>query len=1324
MPNPSCTWRALLVAGVFGIAWFGATAGRASAADAREAFRIYAHDVWTVEDGVPQNSIQAIAQTGDGYLWLGTETGLVRFNGTQFAVFNHKNTAGLKEDYIQSLYADGDGSLWIGQRGGGLSRWQNGTFRALLKGDKRSQTKIAALARDGQSNLVVGTGQGLMVWNGRQLLAFKVGGAQVKDAVTTLLRGRKGDLWVGTEDGGAIRVWDGKCTRYRVGQGLASNKILSLHEDGSGDVWIGTARGGIDRLHSGKFVNYARREGLANTTVRAIAESVDGHLFAGTDGGGLNRLDRGRFTAYTTADGLPTDLVSALFEDREGSLWIGTDGGGLNRIKPRDVQSYTKAQGLSHNRVTSVLQTRDGSMWMGTEGGGLNRLQGGRFQLLTVADGMSSNLIRALLEDDAGRLWVGTDGAGLNVVDKSLKVTHFKGKNELPEAVVLCLAEDRDGQIWIGTVKGLYIYRAGVFRAFAGDKELADDVIMSLHVAHNGDLWIGSIGHGLKRLSRGKVSAYGGRPGLPEEFVTAIEEESDGTLWMGTNGGGLVRYRGGVFRTFTTKQGLYEDAITQVLDDGQGSLWLSCFRGIFRVDKNQLEEVAQGSRERVRSIVYGRADGMKSQECNGRNQPSGWRARNGTLWFPTAEGAAVIDPRHLLAPVKPPPVATELLVADGQAMDIHQPHDLKPGTEQIEIHYAALSFLAPEKLTYRYQLEGFDRGWVEAGARQVAYYTKLAPGTYRFKVAARFNAGGWTETPASTVFTVQAHYYQTEPFYFGCFVLIAAAGTLAYKLRVRQIRESELRFARLVEQRTKELEASQSKFEFLFSDTPLPLFLYDCETLRYIEVNQAAVAHYGYSREEFLAMKITDVRPPEDIPKLLEQAQRTTVGLDHLGRWKHRLKSGVVIDVEISARQIDWNGRAARLVAAQDITARTQAEAVLQRSKEEAEASNRAKGEFLANMSHEIRTPMNGIIGMAGLLLDTGLDSEQFDYAEMLKSSAESLLTVINDILDFSKIEARKVDLEAIEFSLPELAESVVKLLGLKAREKGLDLLLEKEAGVPAVVVSDPGRLRQILINLIGNAIKFTARGQVKLRIQGQSVPEGQLCQLQFTVEDTGIGIPKEKQALIFNAFEQADGSVTRKYGGTGLGLAICRRLVELMGGRIWVESEAGSGSRFHFTVQCEGREVNEAAQDQETTVVEEKSAGRTWDVLIADDNQINQLLLKRMLEKRGHRVFVANDGREALLALARQAFDIFLCDVQMPEMDGFAATAEIRRREKETGTRLPVMALTAHAMQGDAERCLHAGMDDYLTKPIDAASLFSKMELLVLANEQVVPSR
>ena len=648
------------------------------------------------------------------------------------------------------------------------------------------------------------------------------------------------------------------------------------------------------------------------------------------------------------------------------------------------------------------------------------------------------------------------------------------------------------------------------------------------------------------------------------------------------------------------------------------------------------------------------------------------------------------------------------------------------------------------------------------------------------------------------------------------------------------------------------LREAEEQFRLLFAATPLPIFLWDLETLQYLEVNDAAVSHSGYSRDELLRMRVTDLLPPEAAPGVLSQMQVLRTQSHDRGQGRHRLKDGRVVEVEADGHALHFRGRRAVLGVVQDITERKRAEAEIFAAKEAAEAANRAKSNFLAAMSHEIRTPMNAIVGMTDLVLDADLSRQQRDDLNMVKASADSLLNIINDILDFSKIEARKLDLECIEFSLKDSVDAAVKSLGVRAAEKNLELVCRYEHDVPAAVRGDPGRLRQVLVNLIANAVKFTEHGEVMVQVAKLSETPKDV-QLHFSVSDTGMGIPREKQKAIFEAFTQADASSTRRFGGTGLGLTISSQLVEMMGGRIWVESELGKGSTFHFEVRLGMAEpVTERAapldtaclQNMPVLVVDDNSLNRriladmlSWwgmsptltagaaaalasmqeaqaagkpfplvivdaqmpgmdgftlaerikldprlagaiimmltsggqrgdaarcrelgvsayltkpigesdllratlqvlgkgepaarqaqlvtrhslgegrkrlRVLVVEDNAVNQILAKRLVEKQGHSAAAVASGREALEALERGTFDLVLMDVQMPDVDGLEAAAAIRQRERHTGAHLPIIAMTAGAMQGDKERCLEAGMDAYVSKPVNVSELFTAIE-------------
>ncbi|HEX2703735.1 MAG TPA: ATP-binding protein [Solirubrobacteraceae bacterium] len=504
-----------------------------------------------------------------------------------------------------------------------------------------------------------------------------------------------------------------------------------------------------------------------------------------------------------------------------------------------------------------------------------------------------------------------------------------------------------------------------------------------------------------------------------------------------------------------------------------------------------------------------------------------------------------------------------------------------------------------------------------------------------------------------------------------------------------------------------QLRVGEREARMLFEQNPQPMIAYDRDTHEIVAVSNAAIAHYGFSRDEFFAMTVKDLRPSAELPTLLRHLEVEGRVQQTTGRsarqTRHRYKDGTVVEVEISGDDVILGGRECRIILCQDVTERNRATAELAIARDAAIEASNAKSAFLANVSHEIRTPMNGVLGMNELLLETGLDDEQRSYAEQVGRSGEHMLAIINDILDISKIETGQLELDLTDFALHDTLQEACVIGGIDATAKRVRFALEIDDRVPRDVHGDSGRLRQIVLNLVANAVKFTTEGAVTVKVRCLE-RGGTSALLRIEVCDEGIGIDPKQLEHMFEPFTQADISTTRQYGGTGLGLAIARELTELMAGRIGAESKVGSGSTFW--VELELAIAAERAGDANPAPalgLRGRPVELTEDspiVLVVDDTPVNQIVAVRALQRCGCRSDVVGDGFEALHALVTKRYDAVLMDCQMPEMDGYTATAELRQREAG-GRRTPVIAMTAAAMKGDFERCIAHGMDDYVSKPL-----------------------
>jgi diguanylate cyclase (GGDEF)-like protein len=777
------------------------------ALDPAKAITQYMHDVWQTDDGLPQATVTAIAQTPDGYLWLGTREGLVRFDGVRFTVFDTSTTPELGHDWVRCLLAGRTGALWIGTSGGGLVKMEAGVFTHLSAAEGLPNEQVSTLVEDGKGRLWVGTdGGGLSRYEGdrfvRELSRDALGGS-----IRALVADENG-LWIGTDEGLAHLADDGTLSSFTPENGLSRRSVRSLLRDREGVLWVGTDLG-LNRLKDGRFTVFTAKDGLSHDVILSLHEDRDGSLWIGTDGGGLNRRRNGRFTSFTSREGLSNDTVYALYEDREGSLWIGTNLGGLNRLKDGRVTPFTVREGLSNDYIRAIYEDREGAVWIGTEGGGVNRLREGQFTALTTKEGLSNDIVFTILEDRGGSLWIGTD-SGLNRLANG-RIEVFHAEKGLSNDCVLALYEDREGSLWIGTYAGgLARRKDGQFTSFTTKEGLSNDTVNIIYEDRAGNLWVGTRGGGLNRFKDGRFTAYTTKDGLSDDLVFALHEDEEGSLWIGTYGGGLNRLKDGRFAAITEKQGLHEDVIHRIVEDGLGDVWMSSNKGIFRVPKRELDEVADGTRERISPVVFGTEDGMKHAECNG-GASSGILMRDGSLWFPTIAGAVRIDPEHLPANRLRPPVVIEEVLVDGKTAPLGQSLRLPPTSQTLEVHYTALSLVAPDQVRFRYRLEGFEEEWVEAEGRRQAYYSRLPPGSYALNVIASNNDGLWNEEGARFEFSVAPRFHETLWFRGMAIALFALVGPLFHRFRVRRLERQKRELERLVAERTAEVEAANER---------------------------------------------------------------------------------------------------------------------------------------------------------------------------------------------------------------------------------------------------------------------------------------------------------------------------------------------------------------------------------------------------------------------------------------------------------------------------------------------------------------------------------
>ena len=1302
----------------------------------------------TTADGLPQGTVYATLQDSQGFVWLATEDGLVRYDGHELVRYARLPTGrgGLSGNYIFQMIEDAHRDLWIAVKDGGVALWHRDTNRFTFirhsDTDPRSLASdaVRALVLDARGRIWIGTSDA-----GIDILEPATGRIEhlrhdannpdslVSDKILTLSFDRSGTLWAGTRQG--LDRWQPQQRAFAhirhengIPGSLSGNLVSRVIEDREGFVWVGTLDGGLNRLdRNGRVVESFRHnsldpDSLAHDDVRALLEDPAGRLWIGTEDG-LDLLDRasGRFTHYrhdtADAESLRDSFIMSLYTDATGLMWIGTRAGGVSRWNPRswELGGY-RPEWLRNRLVTAFADGPGNKVWVGTLGDGLFLFDPDTDAAVSLdtltghSNSAGDSRVMSLLHDRRGNLWIGTMADGLKKLGPDGRLQSIPVRPGDPRsssvAGIVTIFESRSGELWIGTHGGgvnVLDPLTGLVRQLPfGAGGISAASVTAIAEDRSGNLWIGTDGGGLDlvRADGTVVKVFRHDPDNPDTLsantVYVLESDAQDRIWVGTDGGGLARVVGSVaapdgihFQTVSREQGLSSDTIYGVLAD-RGHIWLSGTAGLMRYDPDS------GAIK-----TFHREHGLQGEEFN---SGAYILLRDGRLCFGGPGGFNLFDPSRLTESGRAPRLALTRIEVMGVPARGPTPYwrldrvALGYRDNIVSLDFGVLDFTSPRRNRLAYRMGGLTDRWIDVGTQHRITLTNLEAGDHLLEVRAANSDSVWSPEPLRL-----GIHRDTAPWKSGwayAAYVLAALGLIAYRARLQRTR-----FQRVIDE-------------------------------------------------------------------------------------QQRLESEVVL----RTRELVETNR-------------------------QLEEAARAKSDFLDRMSHELRTPMNGVVGITELLARTPLSATQARLTDTIHSSARVLLQIVNDLLDLSKINAGKIVLEELLVEPGRILEECASLFEGATESKGIELITCPAAREPGNLYGDPLRVRQILMNLIGNAVKFTARGTIVVRADVEA-GEAQSATVHFCVSDTGIGMDSATIARIFQPFTQADESTSRRFGGSGLGLAICRELAGLMGGSISVESQPQVGSTFRLTLPLKvGMEQSSRAPAPlpsrcvwiitprpalaqslarhmsafgltPTCIDSEEPlpAGQQDDVIVVDADGDSKLLhardeiapnaalvvvassavvQTRHLERRvrpeaivlkpvrrealyealaiatgaapsaaavaallkgaesdlgGHVLLVEDepvnaevaqgylavlgctsvwvkDGPEAIARNAAERFDLVLMDLSMPGMDGFATTALIRQQAGAAG-RIPIVALTAHDVVSYRDTCLQAGMDDMLTKP------------------------